>query len=502
MSDARTRRLTADVCVIGAGAGGAVVAAELAEGGARVVVLEQGPRHRADDFSARPPQMLARLYRDGGQTLTVGNPPIGLPLGSGIGGTTLVNSGTCFRTPRHVLDRWACDHGLELGGGTLDPCFERVERALSVARVTPELAGANAAVARRGAERLGWSHDYIARNARGCVGSGVCAYGCPTSAKQHVGITYVPRAAAAGATIVTGADVRAIVTERGRASGVEAVVAEAAAVAAGGRRRSRRHRLVVEAPTVVVAAGTIATPLLLERSELGRGSGQLGRNLSLHPATAAFARMDEIVDMAHGVPQSLYIDEFAADGIVFEGIAGPPAHAALALPLTGRRHAEAMADYRRLAQFGLMVSDESRGRVRVVGGRPLIRYDLCDADLARFRRGLELLRDLFQAAGAREVHLPLPHGVEPHRARRRDLKLMAFHPLGTARADARPGHGVVDGDLAVHGVAGVYVADGSVVPSSLGVNPQITIMTLATRLAFHLLGRAVPTARGVAGVRH
>jgi len=478
VSSPRNRALTADVCVIGAGAGGAVVAAELAEGGARVVVLEQGGEHSTDDFTARPPEMLARLYRDGGQTITLGDPPIGLPLGRGLGGTTVVNSGTCFRTPPHVLERWRSDFGLELDERSLGPCFERVERSLSVAEVAPELAGANAAVARRGAERLGWSHGYLSRNARGCVGSGVCAYGCPTGAKQHTGITYVPRARAAGATVVTGADVRSIDVRAGRARGVEARLADGA-------------RLTVEAATVVVAAGTIHTPLLLERNELGRASGQLGRNLSLHPATAAFARMDELVDMARGVPQSFYVDEFAAEGIMLEGIAGPPAYAAMALPLTGRRHAEAMASYRQLAQFGLMVSDSSRGRVRSVAGRPLIRYDLDDADVARFRSGIARLEQLFVAAGAREIFLPLPSGTRPQAARRRDLKLMAFHPLGTARADARPSHGVVDGDLALHGIEGVYVADGSVVPSALGVNPQLTIMALATRLAFHLLDREV-----------
>jgi choline dehydrogenase-like flavoprotein len=478
VSAAHHRTLRADVCVVGAGAGGAVVAAEMAEGGARVVLLEQGAEHATDDFTARPPEMLARLYRDGGQTLTLGNPPIGLPLGRGLGGTTVINSGTCFRTPPNVLDRWARDFGLELDEQSLRPCFERVERSLSVSEVTPALAGANAAIARRGAERLGWSHGYLSRNARGCVGSGVCAYGCPTAAKQHTGITYVPRARAAGAAIVTGADVRAITVRAGRARGVEARLADGT-------------RLRVDAATVVVAAGTIHTPLLLERNELGRGSGQLGRNLSLHPATAAFALMDEVVDMARGVPQSLYVDEFAADGIMLEGIAGPPAHVAMALPLTGRRHAEAMASYRQLAQFGLMVSDSSRGHVRTFAGRPLIRYDLHDADVARFRAGIARLEQLFVAAGAREVHLPLPAGVRPEAARRRDLKLMAFHPLGTARADARPSHGVVDGDLALHGVEGVYVADGSVVPSALGVNPQLTIMALATRLAFHLLDRDV-----------
>ena len=473
------RTLHADVCVIGAGAGGAVAAAELAEGGIDVVVLEQGHRHDPDDFTARPPQMLAQLYRDGGQTLTLGTPPIMLPLGSGLGGTTLVNSGTCFRTPPRVLARWREEFGLDLDEESLRPCFARVEQALSVSEVTPELAGANAAVARRGAERLGWSHGYLRRNARGCVGSGVCAFGCPTSAKQHTGITYIPRAERAGARVVTGASVDRVLVGGRRAHGVQA-------------RMASGVRVEVRAPIVIVAAGTIHTPLLLARSGLGGESGQLGRNLSLHPATAAFARMDEIVDMAKGVPQSFYVDEFAGEGIIFEGVAGPPAYAAMSLPLTGERHAQAMADYRHLAQFGLMVSDSSRGSVHSLAGQTVIRYDMEDADLRRFRTGLQRMRELLEAAGAREVYLPLPAGVQPKRARLRDLKLMAFHPLGTARADARASHGVIDGDLRVHGAEGVYVADGSAVPSSLGVNPQMTIMALATRLAFTLLGEEIP----------
>lgn len=474
------RRIEADVCVIGAGAGGAVAAAELAEGGARVVVLEQGPRHDADRFSARPLEMMSKLYRDGGQGATIGAPPILLPLGKGIGGTTLVNSGTCFRTPARVLERWRDEFGLEgMTEEALEPCFARVEDALSISEVTPELAGNNAAIARRGAQALGWSHGFLKRNAKGCIGSGVCAFGCPTSAKQHTGITYIPRAEAAGAQIVTGADVRRVLVERGQAKGVEA------RLAGGGR-------LEVLAPDVVVAAGTIHTPLLLARSGLGRESGELGQNLALHPATGAYALMDEVVDMAKGVPQSFYIDEFASEGVIFEGVAGPPSYVAMSLPLSGRRHAAAMERYRNLAMFGLMVSDSSRGSVRSLAGRPVIRYDLVEADVLRFRKGLAAMEELYRAAGALEVYLPLPNGVRPEQARARDLKLMAFHPLGTARADARPAHGVVDGDLRLHGVRGVHVADGSVVPSALGVNPQQTIMALATRLAFGLLGRDVP----------
>ena len=506
MSGARTERVEADVCVVGAGAGGAVAAAELAEGGSNVVLVEEGHWHDPDSFTASPTEMLARLYREAGQTMTVGAPPILLPLGRGLGGTTLVNSGTCFRTPPRVLERWEREFGLELDEQGLRAFFERVEQALSVSEVTPQLAGGNAAVARRGAEALGWSHGYLSRNARGCVGSGVCAFGCPTSAKQHTGITYVPRAERAGARIVTGAWVERVLlrsgaggskgrtarTGRGTASSTSpprrAALERAIGVSA---RMASGARLEVRAPTVIVAAGTIHTPLLLARSGIGAGSGQLGRNLSLHPATAVFARMADTVDMAKGVPQSFYVDEFAREGVIFETVAGPPAYAAMSLPLTGARHAEAMADYRRLAQCGVMVSDSSRGSIYSVGGRALIRYDLADADVERFRIGLARVGELFEAAGAREVYLPLPEGVSPGKTRRRDLKLMAFHPLGSARADARPSKGVVDGDLRAHGTRGVYVADGSVVPSSLGVNPQMTIMALATRLAFALAGRDI-----------
>jgi choline dehydrogenase-like flavoprotein len=493
---AGTRALRADVCVIGAGAGGAVVAKELAEGGARVVVLEEGGRHPAATLTARPRDMLARLYRDGGQVATVGRPPIVLPLGRGIGGTTLVNSGTCFRTPDHVLARWRAEHGLhELTPASLAPAFARVEETLGVAQVPADLAGVNAALIRRGAERLGWSGGYLRRNARGCQGSGVCAFGCPTGAKQHAGDAYLGPARAAGAITCTGARAERIVVQGARATAVEA------RTPAGGR-------VTVEADAVVVAAGTIHTPLLLRASALGvrsrcRDRGALGRNLSLHPATAVWGLFDEPVDMVRGVPQSYFVDEFARDGIMLEGIAGPPDYLAMSAPFTGDRHRELMLRYRHVGQCGLMVSDRSRGSVRGRPGAPLIRYDLCPEDVATLHRGLVRLAELLAAAGARTLFLPLARlpelpgaDVAPLRAldvRRSDLELMAFHPLGTARAHADPARGVVDPDLRVHGTENVYVADGSVVPTALGVNPQITIMALATRLAFHLRSEPCPS---------
>jgi choline dehydrogenase-like flavoprotein len=484
------RRVKADVCVIGSGAGGAPVAKELAEGGMSVVMLEEGEHRSVDEFTARPRDMTALLYRDAGQLATIGNVPILLPLGSHVGGTTLVNSGTCFRTPPGVLEVWRERFGLEqLTVEELDPYFRRVERELNVSQVPAELAGRNALVVKRGADALGWSGDFIFRNAKGCVGTGVCAFGCPTSAKQHTGQTYVPRAWEAGAVTYSGCRARRIVIEDGRARGIEATTS------GGGR-------VHVQCDLVVVACGAIHTPLFLRANGLGLDSGELGRNLAIHPATAVRAEFDEEIDMATGVPQSFYIDEFSEEGIMFEGAGGPPDYLAMSFPFSRDRHRELMLRFAHLSQFGVMVSDRSRGSVRRRAGRVEVRYDLGREDVELFRRGIDLLAELYWKAGARRVFLPVrghseltepdPRPLAGADVRASDLALMAFHPLGTARADASPARGVVDAELALHGVAGVYVADGSVVPSALGVNPQITIMALSTRLAFRLLGKPSP----------
>jgi choline dehydrogenase-like flavoprotein len=484
------RVVRADVCVVGTGAGGAPVAKELAEGGMRVVMLEEGDRFTTDHFTARPREMSTLLYRDAGQIATVGNVPIVLPLGQSVGGSTLINSGTCFRTPAPVLDMWEERFGLEeLGADELDPHFRRVERELNVVQVPEDIAGNNALVVKRGAEALGWHGDFIYRNVRGCVGSGVCNFGCPTSAKQHVGITYVPKAWEAGATTYAGCRAERIVMEGGRVRGVEA-------------RTSGGGRLRVQCDLVVLACGAIHTPLFLKRQGLGLGSGELCGNLAIHPATGVRALFDEEIDMARGVPQSYFIDEFADEGIMFEGAAGPPDYAAMSFPFTGEKHRDLMLQYLNLSQFGLMVSDISRGFVRERAGRVEIRYDLNAEDTATFKRGIELLCEIYWAAGAKVIYPPVEGLGELHdddleslrrfEIRPRHLTLMAFHPLGTARADSRPDHGVVDANQKLYGAEGIYVSDGSVVPSSIGVNPQITIMALATRLAYHLLGKPAP----------
>jgi choline dehydrogenase-like flavoprotein len=480
--------ITVDACVIGSGAGGAPVAKELAEGGMRVAILEDGDWHEASTFTARPREMTHRLYRDAGQLVTVGVPPIPLPLGKAIGGTTLVNSGTCFRTPPHILEQWRDEFGLrDLTLQAMDPFFRRVEREINVTRVPEELAGSSARLVLDGAARLGLSGGHLFRNAKGCVGSGVCAFGCPAGAKQHTGVTYIPRAWAAGATTYTGVRAQRVKHENGR-------VTEVVAKTAGG------GTLRVRCTHAIVACGTLLTPALLKAS--GVRSGELGRNLSIHPASAARALFDEDLDPWTGVPQSAYIDALQHEGIMFEGISGPPDQAAMSTPRTGAAHRDLMLQARRTASFGVMVHDTGRGSVHRRLGQTIVRYDLHADDAARFQRGLIVLAQVFFAAGAREVVVPLA-GVptlkdgdttplEQARIRPRHVSAMAFHPLGTARAGADPAESVVDPDLQVHGIRGLYVSDGSVVPSSLGVNPQITIMALATRLAYGLLGQPAP----------
>jgi choline dehydrogenase-like flavoprotein len=492
-ADARGHVLVeADVAVVGSGAGGAVAARELSATGRRVVVLEEGPFVPTESFTGRPMDMVRRTYRYAGMTSTLGRPGIPLPLGRAVGGTTVINSGTCLRAPDAVLARWRDDFGLRaLGPGALDPYFEEVERTVGVAPVPYDLWGRNQQLFARGAEKLGFRPKGLPRNARGCRGTGLCAFGCPRGAKQSMLRTYLPWAAAQGAVLYSDLRAERLLVEWGAAAGVHATA-----------RDPQGERppvpVTVRARRVVLAGGAIGTPALMEKSGLG-GAGPVGRGLRIHPASKVYAYFEnEDVRGLEGVPQGVYLDEWAADGIVFEGIFVPPELGALAIPGMGAAHKQVLARYRNVASFGVFVSDTAAGRVRLgPEGVPLMFYDLAPGDARKFLRGLALLCEAFLAAGAKEVY-PGVHGVETvrtpaearalvdARAGRQDLELMAFHPMGTCRMGRDRRAGVVDTDGAVHAVPGLWVMDASVFPTSLGVNPQETIMAFATRAARRL----------------
>lgn len=479
-----------DAVVIGSGAGGAVVARELAERGHAVVVLEEGAWFDRSQFTGRAFDMQRRMYRNAGATFSVGNVGIPIPLGKTVGGTTTINSGTCYRIPDRVLAKWREDAGLrEFTPDMLAPYYERVEEVLGVAPARAEHLGGAARAIARGCDALGYKrHGPLRRNAPDCDGKGVCCFGCPTDAKRSTNVSYVPMALKAGAEIFTGVRADTILTEGGRAVGVVAT-----ATGADGAAR----KVTVRARAVVVACGSLLTPVLLERNRLANRSGELGKNLSIHPATASFALFDEDISGFNAIPQGYTIEEFHEEGLLYEGASTPLDVGMAATPYIGPMLMEMAERFDKVAIFGFMVEDSSRGRVRLVGGRPVVTYVLNDRDLARLKRGHEILARIWFAAGARVVY-PAVHGFDQLRgeedlARFRrarlsasDLDLSAYHPLGTARMGVDPSRSVVGPTHETHDVPGLWVTDGSAVPSSIAVNPQLTIMAMATRAAEHI----------------
>src|SRR5262249_31207128 len=347
----------------GAGAGGAVVGKELAEVGLAVVMLEEGQYFTRKDFTARTLEMNRKLYRSVGSTLTLGNVGIPVPVGRSVGGSTTVNSGTCYRAPARVLRKWREELGLaEMTPDHLAPFYERVEDILGVAPAQAKHLGGAAEAIARGAQKLGYRHKPLLRNAPECDGKGVCCFGCPSDAKRSTNVSYVPLALRAGAMLVTSAKVDKVLVESGRAVGVTARAAHGAA------------RLTVRARAVVLACGTFYTPVLLLDNGLARVSGQLGRNLSIHPATAAMAWYDRRLSGYGGIPQGYAIEEFHEEGILFEGATTPLDLGAASLPILGRRFVDLVESFDRVAMFGYMIEDTSRGRVYSRNGRPLITY--------------------------------------------------------------------------------------------------------------------------------
>ncbi|GHI04145.1 oxidoreductase [Streptomyces cellostaticus] len=475
-------RSTADAVVIGSGAGGAMAARTLARAGLDVVVLEEGRHHSTESFGRRAPlDRFTELYRDGGASAAVGNPPLLLPVGRAVGGTTVVNSGTCYRTPGHVLDHWSKHLGFALADG-FDRQLDEVERTLRVATQPTPVLGTNGRIALAGARELGWRAAPLRRNAPGCQGSCQCVVGCPTGAKQSVQLSVLPDACAAGARIVTDARVERILVDTDRPGGPRA---------AGVRVRRSDGGFEILAPLVVVAAGALQSPPLLRRSGLGRHP-RLGRNLSVHPATSVAGRFAEPVTAWKGVLQSVGVEEHHTQGILIEATATPPGMGSFILPGLGGELRRELESADRLATLGAMIADRPSGRV-LGRDRTLIRYDLDHRDADRLIRAVRAMGELLFAAGAEEVLTGIPRTPRARSLPELDavlagtsarrLHLSAYHPTGTVAAGASPQHFPADPEGRLRGVHGVLVTDASVLPSCPQVNPQLSIMAAALAIA-------------------
>ena len=470
-----------DVVVVGSGAGGAAAARVLAEAGLDVIVLEEGDYHDAITYSRDPVEALATLYRDGGLTACEGRPPIALPVGRCVGGTTVINSGTCFRAPAGVLRRWRDRLGIPWAT-ELDGEYESLERDLSVKPVDPAHAGANAELCRRGAEALGASNGPIPRNAGGVVCCGTCPTGCALDAKRAMHVSELPLAVSAGARIRAGVKVRKVVVQRGQVSGVVG-------------RTHGDERYVVKARAVVLAGGALGTPELLLSQGLANRSGHVGRHLHVQPACWVGARFDgRQVRGWDGVMQSWRVDEWLNRRVFLEATFTPLAFGAPWLPGAGAALKERIERYGELGVVGVHLADTSEGRVRV-GRRGELRlsYRLTRDDAQRLRFGIARAAEIHFAAGATEVY-PQVGGlrsigpgeeakVEEGLFSPSALRLEAFHPMGTARMGPDARTSVVGTSGESHEVSCLYVTDASVLPSALGANPMLTIMACARRIA-------------------
>jgi choline dehydrogenase-like flavoprotein len=406
------------------------------------------------------------------------------------GGSTAINGGTCFRTPSWVLERWCEDLRTDdLSVAAMDPIFTKVERFLEVAPSAMAEIGHIGNIMARGCDALGWSHFSIPRNAPGCNGKGFCNFGCKTDARKGTNLSYMPAALRKGAIALTGAKVDRVLLEGGRAVGVVALVKRSGPEAPRGP-----STVTVRAKAVILAGGAIPTPLLMLKQGLGNGSGQVGRNLGLHPSTGYSAIFDETVRGREHIPQGYACDEFLRDGILLSSAQPDVNFYGMIFPFVGRRLMDRVEQMDNTAGFAALVCDErANGRVwRDVGGLPAITYTVGQADTDRMHRAMVHGADLAFAAGAKRV-CPVVFGtpivergssLEAFRSARLspgEFIWSSYHPLGTCRMGPDPKTSVVDLSHEVHDVSGLYVVDASTLPSPLGVNPQLTIMAVATR---------------------
>jgi long-chain-alcohol oxidase len=483
--------LDCDVVIVGSGAGGGTAAGVLAKEGLDVVVVEAGDYFSEEDFDGAELDGYVRMYLGGGGIPTP-DQSIGLLAGFCLGGGTTVNYTWCFRPPDHVREDWRDRFGLgDWMGQEFDDSLDAVWDRIGV-NSENSIPSPRDVRFREGLAKLGWDSQVMQRNAIGCTEDicGQCHYGCPLGAKQSTFKTWLQDAYDAGARIVVNAPVEKVLIEGGAAKGIEATTADG-------------HRLTVRARAVAAAAGAINTPALLIRS--GLDNPNVGKNLMLHPVLLVWAQFEQEVLPWTGVFGSTFCDEFLdmgeGYGVKYMHASAHPSDLAVFAPWRGAtENAELIQSLRYTGGYGILQRARDGGEV-VVGsdGLPAPVWNLSDYDRDVMRRGLDGITQILEAGGARRIYTSHAGWVsyDPGNGGREQMlkaaddygwgpaqvTLGSFHLMGTAHMGADRATAVCDPSGEAWNAKNLFVVDGALLPTGLGVNPMITIEAAAHRVA-------------------
>jgi choline dehydrogenase-like flavoprotein len=493
--------MDADVAIVGTGAGGGISAEILSQAGLKVLLIEEGPLATSSDFRMRESEAYPQLYQESAARKTR-DKAINILQGRCVGGSTTVNWTSSFRTPATTLAFWRREFGIEgFSEDDLAPWFERMEARLAIAP-WPVAPNANNDALRRGALALGIPASGISRNVKGCWNIGYCGMGCPTNAKQSMLVTTIPEALERGATLLTRA--RAWTLER---NGERVAELSCSALDSRGTDPSGRS-IRVRAGTFIVCAGAIGSPALLLRSRLPDPHGVLGKRTFLHPTVVSAALMPERVDGFAGAPQTIYSDHFldsiAVDGPMGYKLEAPPLHpilVATTLPEFGDTHARWLRQLPHLQVVIALLRDgfhrESTGGMVALraDGTPVLDYPLNNYLWDGARRAFASMAQIQFAAGATTVMPVQASGA--HYARWSDAQagiassvlaaqtttVVSAHVMGGCSFGPDASRSVVNTAGRHHQLENLYVIDGSLFPTSIGANPQLSIYAIAAKLA-------------------
>jgi len=429
------------------------------------------------------------LYQQNGVNFSLSNVPLWIPTGKCVGGTTFINSGTCIKTPPELLEKWRQSSGdskLDL-----EPYFPIVERELGFNRVPKEIIGGISNVLERGLEGTNYKYGPLKRAEMGCDGQSYCVIGCPTNAKRSTAVSFIPEALKRNAFLFSPFQAKKVLFEGKSAVGLQC----------GVEGFGQEFDITFKAKFVVIAAGTFKTPWLLHKSGVTKKMlPALGENLTIHPALTVGGMFNRPVRETLFVPQSMGIFELGHPNYICEGYTLPVDVVASAMGQWGAELKEIMDRISHVTNFSSMMKDVVKGKVVLTPWGPLPSYFVNRQAVEIMKDSAVFLSKIFLKGGAEKIYVPI-HGhnivkseddirlLEQAHVSSQHFMLSAHHPLGSCQMGSRSGSSVVDWDGRVHGLDGLYICDGSAIPGPLGVNPQVTIMANALRIADKIMER-------------